>query len=340
MSIRPLLLAVCASLVLVTPASAVVGGEKIAYSDTPWFASVASCGGTLVAPDRVLTAAHCFNGSPAETVGWATVSDQTVKVSNIALAPGFDVRNGENYLNDVAIVQLAQPIVGVVPAALGGVDVAEARIIGNGRQFAPNTGHSEAEMLEPSGLHQATLRSLSDAGCARAFKGYRAAAGEHFDAARMRCSIDSDGKAPLSSGCNGDSGGPLVTGLNSSPVVLGVVSWGGDRCGADHLPSVFMDVNRYRSFIADPSPTWAPTKQMPVKVTGKRRHTCTVDGARERGTHVRYVWKHLPRWGQPTEVARGRHYTPAKKGESVGCFVYASNDGGEILVGSTSVNHR
>ena len=69
MSIRPLLLACFASPILAAPASAVVGGERIAFSDTPWFAMVASCGGTLVAPDRVLTSAHCFNRTTAEQVG-------------------------------------------------------------------------------------------------------------------------------------------------------------------------------------------------------------------------------------------------------------------------------
>jgi hypothetical protein len=52
----------------------------------------------------------------------------------------------------------------------------------------------------------------------------------------MLCAIDVDGRSPLSSGCNGDSGGPLYTGTPAAPVVLGIVSWGGARCGADHRP--------------------------------------------------------------------------------------------------------
>src|SRR5690349_3872102 len=165
MPIRPLLLACCASLVVAAPANAtpsgrpadpvratttVVGGEPIAFSDAPWFAMVASCGGTLVAPDRVLTAAHCFNGQSAADVEALSVAGRTVGVANIALAPGFEHRNGSgNYLNDAAIVQLAQPVTDVAPVALGGTDAAEARIIGTGRQYAPGTGHSEAEMLAP-----------------------------------------------------------------------------------------------------------------------------------------------------------------------------------------------
>jgi hypothetical protein len=143
---------------------------------------------------------------------------------------------------------------------------------------------------------------------------------------------DPDGLAPLSSGCNGDSGGPCVAGGNEAPVLLDVVSWGGDRCGADHLPSVFAEVDRYRDFIMDPDPTWAPTRRGTVRISGSHTLRCKLTTPREPGTRLDYVWKHLPRWGRPTKVATGRTYTP-RRHEAAGCFVYASNDGGELLVG-------
>src|SRR4051794_38218213 len=332
MSLPRFALAVFASLILAAPASAVVGGEKIAVGDVPWFAMVGGCGGTLVAPDRVLTAAHCLTGTSAADLGAVSAGGQTSPVAHIAMHPQWRHRNGENYLDDVALVQLAAPITGVAPVALGGISVERARIIGTGRAFAPGTGHSETEMLA-GGLRQATLRTISDADCGRAFKGYRAADGERFDAARMRCAIDVDGRAPLSSGCNGDSGGPLVAAGNDAPVLLGVVSWGGDRCGADHLPSVFADVERYRAFITDPAPVWAPARHVPVRVSGRARLTCALAAAREPGTRLDYVWKRLPRWGRPVEIARGRHYTPGGRDGRVACFVYASNGGGQILAG-------
>ena len=36
------------------PAHAVVGGEPVEPAGVPWFVSLGGCGGTLVAPDRVL----------------------------------------------------------------------------------------------------------------------------------------------------------------------------------------------------------------------------------------------------------------------------------------------
>ena len=98
------------------------------------------------------------------------------------------------------------------------------------------------------------LRQVSDADCAHVYRTNRPGTGERFNAARMLCAVDVDGRQPLSSGCFGDSGGPLIAGTNAAPIQLGVTSWGGDRCGADHSPSVFADVSRYRDFIPRPDP--------------------------------------------------------------------------------------
>jgi trypsin len=164
------------------------------------------------------------------------------ETSGFAMHPAWRHGNGpHNVFDDVAIVGLAQPVTDVAPVALAGAPVNEARILGTGRSTAPGSGASEKF---GGGLRDAVLRPITDSECARAFRHRPGNGGEHFNAPRMLCAIDADGLAPLSSGCNGDSGGPLYAGTPAAPVLLGVVSWGGSRCGADHLPSVFADVAR------------------------------------------------------------------------------------------------
>ena len=327
-------LATCVS---AAPAGAVVGGEKVAPETVPWFAQVASCGGTLVTPDRLLTAAHCVGGMSPSQVGETVVGGQVRTITHVALHPGYRARNGENFLDDVAIVTLDQPVVGVTPVTLGEA-TGPARIVGTGFALAPGTGHSEAEILTGGGLRQATLRQLSDRECAAAFAHNRPGTGERFNAARMRCAVDVDGREPLSSGCFGDSGGPLVVGPDSAPVQVGVVSWGGDKCGADHSPSVFADVHRYRDFILARDPVWAPTRTATVSVTGKRTLKCSASG-REAGTTLTYTWKRRSHRRGMQVVGTGRTHRPRSSGRFY-CFVTASNAGGELLAGVDNVLHQ
>lgn len=83
------------------------------------------CTGTLIAPDLVLTAAHCTYHpqtsdavSPADILFRAGLRDGTAiaerVVSQIAAHPGFDPKtdlNGENIRHDVALLRLEKPIV-------------------------------------------------------------------------------------------------------------------------------------------------------------------------------------------------------------------------------------
>ena len=206
------LLAVLCTLAGAAPAGAVVGGEPVAPDSVPWLADVAGCGGTLVAPDRVLTAGHCVKNVPLSHIAGVLVGTEQRHGTRFAMHPGWRHANGpHNVLDDVAIVALDTPVTTVAPVTLGGTPGAEAWILGRGRQFAPGTGHSEKEILTASGLRQAQLRPISDQQCAAAWKHRRGNAGERFDAARMLCAIDVDGLEPLSSGCNGDSGGRVRT---------------------------------------------------------------------------------------------------------------------------------
>ena len=150
--------------------------------------------------------------------------------------------------------------------ALGGKPDPAMKIIGRGYGNAPGSGRPESENFHAV-LRQATLRTLSDGPAPRRTATARGNGGERFDGSRMICAIDPNGRAPLSSGCNGDSGGPLMAGTYDAPRVLGVVSFGGSGCGKDHLPSVFAEVQRYRSFILSPHPVLAPQATGPATLT-------------------------------------------------------------------------
>lgn len=167
--------------------------------------SVPYCTGTLIAPDRVLTAGHCLfpDGAgllpPTHVVVVAVDGERRVPVAWTALAAGFD---RSSLTADLAVLALAAPIVDVAPAqlstrALGPNDVGRTTTwIGFG-----------FDRPGPSGT--LGVRHLAEVALA-VLEPQRIVA------------------APVS--CNGDSGGPVMIDDGASLRLIGVVSAGGPGC--------------------------------------------------------------------------------------------------------------
>src|SRR4051794_20857556 len=174
-----------AAFVLAAPAHAVVGGKKVSARDTPWFATLNGCGGTLVAPDRVVTAAHCVLAITPQELRGIRVGGVKRNGVRFAMHPDWRRANGDNVLDDVAIIQLDQPVPNVVPAALGGEAPKRAIVLGRGASRANQTGFGV--------LREATLKTVSDSACKRIYRRARGNGGERFNGARMSARSTSTG---------------------------------------------------------------------------------------------------------------------------------------------------
>jgi hypothetical protein len=318
----------------IAPASGVVGGALAAEETVPWFASWSLCGGTLVAPDRVLTAGHCLRGRSLSDLESIRVAGTVRRGVRVALHPDWRHSNGRYPFEDVALIQLDMPVTGVPQVSLGGPLPQRVKVLGRGMYTAPEYDGDLGETDDL--LRVAELRALTDARCARDYRHRRGSENQRFRPARMFCTTDIDGLPPISSACFGDSGGPLYSGNEVAPVLHGIVSWGGARCGADRLPTVYASVKRARRFIAAREPKWAPVPDGPTVISGRatpgHRLKCILPSWSVRPTRIRVRWDGW-RWG-PAPVGYRPTYTVRARdaGHELSCNVKASNAGGSVTV--------
>ena len=193
------------------------------------------CGGSVIGPRAILTAAHCLYGNDAAKVQVLVGRNNLdgsggVVINALALHvnPSYDPRQTSD---DAAVVVLASAIPAEYyhPIALVGSGDTQYEAAGDAVTVS-GWGSLHQKGDYPKDLYEVGVRVYADSVCA-AQKSY----GRSFLPASMICA---GAKNPTRDSCFGDSGGPLFADTPNGPVEVGIVSWG-HGCAQKKYPGVY-----------------------------------------------------------------------------------------------------
>lgn len=240
----------------------IINGFSRTIQDDPWMVSLNDktkgnkhfCGGALIDPQWVLTAAHCVYDKDT--------FDIELQMGTTHLNDGGEFRNaiqvtrapehGKNaatgmHVNDLALIKMNQPVDTSGPyirtIGLWPWKEEDFSWMIDQQLWMPGWGTTSANGLDSysNSLNLGYTRLMGMDDCKNTMKNLNYAVGDD-----VICGKVGSGGVDV---CTGDSGGPAILYYYNHPYVVGVVSGGVAGCGHVGAPILFAEVAQFYNWI-------------------------------------------------------------------------------------------